>query len=143
MTAQEKRKRFWKRLIIIMVVWLVVLPFGVIGAVALIQSHQFRQARKDDAFKARVPELKGLQLDQAHDAVQKAGFPFEVGGFDRDSDEKPGTVITQEPWPGEFWPRNTTVTVMVAAEDPDAEFWREQGRKLVQYQKQGLFKHQK
>jgi hypothetical protein len=32
---------------------------------------------------------------------------------------------------------------MVAAEDPDAEFWREQRRKLDRYQKQGLLKPQK
>jgi beta-lactam-binding protein with PASTA domain len=129
--------------IIIMVLWLVVLPFGVLGTFGLVQYHQIRQDRRAEAQKARVPELTGLQLEQAQAVAQKAGFPFEVGGRDIAADQKPGTVINQEPWPGELWPSNTTISVMVAAEDPDAEFWREQRRKLDRYQKQGLLKPQK
>jgi len=137
MTAEEKRKRFWKRLIIVLVLWLVVLPFGLLTTFAVIGYHQ---TPKPDAQKVRVPELKSLQVEQAQAAAQKAGFTFEVGGKDLDSDQKPGTVLQQEPWPGEAWPRNTTISVLVAAEDPDAKFWREQRRKLSEYEKQGYFK---
>lgn len=143
MTAQEKRKRFWKRVIMALVIWLVVLPVGVLGTFGLIQHHRAQQRHQADLAKARVPELKGLQLQQAQAAAQRAGFPFEIGGHDRDSDEKPGTVLRQEPWGGEMWPRNTTISVMVAEEDPDAEFWRQQRRKLAEYRKQGLLKEQK
>lgn len=139
MTAEEKRNRFWKRLIIVLVLWLVVLPLGILGIFAVVGYHGSAK-RPETAQKVRVPELKGLQVEQAQAAAQKAGFPFEVGGKDFDSDQKPGTVLVQEPWPGEAWPRNTTISVLIAAEAPDAKFWQEQRRKLAEYERQGYFK---
>src|SRR6266849_3469741 len=137
MTAEEKKRRFWKRAIILAIAWIFVLPliafvvFGVIG---------LRAANAPVVAQPQVPNLKGLSIQTAQKTGLQAGFQVELAGKDFDSGEKPGTVINQEPWAGTLYPLGTTISVLVAEEDPNAEFWEEQRRIHQDYEKRGFFK---
>jgi beta-lactam-binding protein with PASTA domain len=123
MTAERKKRRFWKRVIILAIVWIFVLPliafvvFGVIG---------LRAANAPAASQPQVPNLIGFQIETAQKSGRQAGFQVELAGKDFDSGEKPGTVINQEPWAGSSYPAGTTISVLIAERDPNADFWDEQ-----------------
>src|SRR5437667_2872214 len=95
MTAEQKKRRFWKRVIILAIAWIFVPPliafvvFGVIG---------LRAANAPVVSRPQVPNLKGLQIETAQETGRQAGFQVEPADKDFDSGEKPGTVINQEPW---------------------------------------------
>ena len=137
MTAEEKKRRFWKRVIILAIAWIFVLPliafvvFGVIG---------LRAANAPVVAQPQIPNLKGLQIETAQKTGHQAGFQVELAGKDFDSGEKPGTVINQEPWAGSSYPYGTTISVLIAEKDPNADFWEEQGRIHRDYEKRGFFK---
>src|SRR5216683_5473423 len=137
MTAEEKRHRFWKRVIILAIAWIFVLPliafvvFGVIG---------LRAANAPVASQPQVPNLIGLQIETAQKTGRQAGFQVELAGKDFDSREKPGTVINQEPWAGSSYPTGTTISVLIAEKDPNADFWEEQRRIHQDYERRGFFK---
>src|ERR1700686_4548197 len=122
MTAEKKKRPFWRRVIILAIAWIFVLPlialvvFGVIG---------LRTANAPVASQPQVPNLKGLQIETAQKTSHQAGFLVEVAGKDFDSAEKPGTVINQEPWPGSSDPAGTTILALIAEKDPYAAFWKE------------------
>ncbi len=136
MTAEEKRHRFWKRVIIFAIAWIFVLPlialvvFGVVG---------LRDANAPVASQPQVPNLKGLQIETAQKTSHQAGFLVEVAGKDINSNEKPGTVVNQEPWAGSSYPAGTTISVLIAEKDPNADFWEEQRRIHQDYEKRGFF----
>ena len=75
MTAEEKKRRFWKRVIILAIVWIFVLPlialvvFGVIG---------LRAANDPVASQPQVPNLIGLQIETAQKTGRQAGFQVEL-----------------------------------------------------------------
>jgi beta-lactam-binding protein with PASTA domain len=102
MTAEEKRHRFWKRVIILAIAWIFVLQlialvvFGVVG---------LRGASAPVVSQPQVPNLKGLQIETAQKTSHQAGFQVEVAGKDIDSGEKPGTVVNQEPLGRQLLPR--------------------------------------
>ena len=137
MTAEEKKRRFWRRVIILAIAWIFVLPliafvvFGVIG---------LRAANAPVASQPHVPNLKGLQIETAQKTSHQAGFLVEVAGKDTDSNEKPGTVVNQEPWAGSSYPGGTTISVLIAEKDPYADFWEEQHRIHQDYERRGFFK---
>ena len=137
MTAEEKKRRFWRRVIILAIAWIFVLPliafvvFGVIG---------LRAANAPVASQPHVPNLKGLQIETAQKTSHQAGFLVEVAGKDPDSNEKPGTVVNQEPWAGSSYPAGTTISVLIAEKDPNADFWEEQRRIHQDYERRGFFK---
>jgi beta-lactam-binding protein with PASTA domain len=137
MTAEEKRHRFWKRVIILAIAWIFVPPlialvvFGVIG---------LRAANTPVASQPQVPSLKGLQIETAQKTGHQAGFQVELAGKDFDSGEKPGTVINQEPWAGSAYPAGATISVLIAEKHPNADFWEEQRRIHQDYEKRGFFK---
>ena len=137
MTAEQKRRRFWKRVIILAIVWIFGLPliafvvFGVIG---------LRAANAPVVAQPQVPNLKGLQIETAQKTAHQAGFQIELAGKDFDSGEKPGTVINQEPWAGTSYPTGTTISVLIAEKDPNADFWEEQRRIHQYYERRGFFK---
>ena len=136
MTAEQRKRRFWKRVIILAIAWIFVLPliafvvFGVIG---------LREANAPVASQPQVPNLKGLQIETAQKTSHQAGFQVEVAGKDIDSNEKPGTVVNQEPWAGSSYPAGTTISVLIAEKDPNADFWEEQRRIHQDYEKRGFF----
>ena len=136
MTAEQRKRRFWKRVIILAIAWIFVLPliafvvFGVIG---------LRAANAPVASQPQVPNLKGLQIETAQKTSHKAGFQVEVAGKDIDSNEKPGTVVNQEPWAGSSYPAGTTISILIAEKDPNADFWEEQRRIHQDYEKRGFF----
>ena len=138
MTAERKKRRFWKRVIILAIAWIFVVPliafvvFGVIG---------LRAANAPVASQAQVPNLKGLQIETAQKTGHRAGFQVEVTGKDIDSGEKPGTVVNQEPWAGSSYPAGTTISVMIAEKDPNADFWQEQRSIHQDYERRGFFKN--
>jgi PASTA domain len=137
MTAEEKRHRFWKRVIILAIAWIFVLPliafvvFGVIG---------LREANAPAVSQPQVPNLKGLQIETAQKTSHQAGFLVEVTGKDIDSNEKAGTVVNQEPWAGSSYPAGTTISVLIAEKNPNADFWDEQRRIHQDYENRGFFK---
>jgi len=137
MTAERKKRRFWKRVIILAIVWIFVLPlivfvvFGVIG---------LRAANAPAASQPQVPNLIGFQIETAQKTGRQAGFQVEVTGKDIDSGEKPGTVVNQEPWAGSSYPAGTTISVMIAEKDPNADFWQEQRSIHQDYERRGFFK---
>jgi len=137
MTAEQKKRRFWKRVIIFAIVWIFVLPliafvvFGVIG---------LRAANAPVVAQPQVPNLKGLQIETAQKTGRQAGFQVELAGKAFDSGEKRGTVINQEPWAGSSYPYGTTISVLVAEKYPNAEFWEEQRRIHQDYERRGFFK---
>src|SRR5713101_6873970 len=137
MTAEEKKRRFWKRVIILAIAWIFVLPliaFVVFGVIGLLE------ANAPVASQPQVPNLKGLQIETAQKTSHQAGFQVEVTGKDIDSGEKPGTVINQEPWAGSSYPAGTTISVLIAEKDPNADFWEEQRRIHQDYERRGFFK---
>jgi len=137
MTAEEKKHRFWKRVIIFTIAWIFVLPliafvvFGVIG---------LRAANAPVVAQPQVPNLKGLQIETAQKTGRQAGFEVELAGKDFDSNEEAGTVVNQEPWAGGSYPHGTTISVLIAEKDPNADFWQEQRRIHQDYEKRGFFK---
>jgi beta-lactam-binding protein with PASTA domain len=138
MTAEQKKRRFWKRVIILAIAWIFVLPliafvvFGVIG---------LRAANAPVASQTQVPNLKGLQIETAQKTGHQAGFQVELAGKDFESGEKPGTVINQEPWAGSSYPAGATISVLIAEKDPNADFWGEQRRIHQDYEKRGFFQN--
>ena len=136
MTAEQRKRRFWKRVIILAIAWIFVLPlialvvFGVVG---------LRAANAPVVAQPQVPNLKGLQIETAQKTSHQAGFQVEVAGKDIDSNEKPGTVVNQEPWAGSSYPAGTTISVLIAEKDPNADFWEEQRRIHQDYEKRGFF----
>ena len=137
MTAEQRKRRFWKRVIILAIAWIFVLPliafvvFGVIG---------LRAANAPVASRPQVPNLKGLQIQTAQKTGRQAGFQVELAGKDFDSGEKPGTVINQEPLAGSSYPAGNTISVLIAEKDPNADFWDEQRRIHRDYEKRVFFK---
>src|SRR6266851_4625020 len=101
MTAEQRKRRFWKRVIILAIAWIFVLPlialvvFGVVGLL---------EANAPVASQPQVPNLKGLQIETAQRTGRQAGFQVELAGKAFDSGEKRGTVINQEPWAGSAHP---------------------------------------
>jgi beta-lactam-binding protein with PASTA domain len=136
MTAEQRKRRFWKRVIILAIAWIFVLPlialvvFGVVGLL---------EANAPVASQPQVPNLKGLQIETAQNTSHQAGFQVAVTGKDFDSGEKPGTVVNQEPWAGTSYPAGTTISVLIAEKDPNADFWEEQRRIHQDYEKRGFF----
>ena len=137
MTAEETKRRFWKRVIIFAIAWIFVFPlvtFVVIGVIGL------REVNAPVAAQPQVPNLKGLSIQNAQKTGLQAGFQVELAGKDFDSGEKPGTVINQEPWAGSSYPTGTTISVLIAEKNPNADFWEEQRRIHQDYERRGFFK---
>src|SRR5258707_5055607 len=97
MTAEEKSHRFWKRVIILAIAWIFVLPLIALVVFAVIG---LRAANAPVVSQPQVPNLKGLQIEAAQKTSHQAGFLVEVAGKDIDSNEKAGTVVHQEPSAG-------------------------------------------
>jgi hypothetical protein len=137
MTAEQKKRRFWKRVIVFAIAWIFVLPlallliFGVVG---------FHAAHAPAAPKTQIPNLRGLQVEAARNTSHQAGFKVEVAGKDLDSGEQPGTITNQEPRPGTPYPVGTVISVLIAEKDPYADFWDEQRRIHREYERRGFFK---
>jgi eukaryotic-like serine/threonine-protein kinase len=64
--------------------------------------------------RAPVPDLRGSDLDEVLDALERAGFATSVD--EAASSEEPGTVLELSPAPGTRTPVGSTVTVVVARE---------------------------
>jgi eukaryotic-like serine/threonine-protein kinase len=63
-----------------------------------------------------VPNVIGMQVNQARRTLQDAGFKVAV---EQQSDEAPaGQVIGQDPGGGTAAPPGSTVTIVVSASDP-------------------------
>jgi serine/threonine-protein kinase len=74
--------------------------------------------------RALVPDLRGSDLDEVLDALERAGFATSVDEAASPSEE-PGTVLELSPAPGTRTPVGSTVTVVVAREprwEPVQEF---------------------
>jgi len=137
MTAEQKRHRFWKRMIILALAWIFGLP---LIALAVFELIGLRAANAPSAPQIHATNLKGLRIETAQNTGHQAGFQVELAGKDFDSGEKPGTVINQEPWAGSSYPAGTTISVLIAEKDPNADFWDEQRRIHRDYEKRGFFK---
>jgi beta-lactam-binding protein with PASTA domain len=127
MTDQEKRKRFWKILITIVVLWFVVLPIILAAALALKHYHQ-QTGRPATRI---VPNLIGLDSQSAQDKARDAGFLMTVMGRDWNLPDSPctlGRITKQEPRGGEAV-QFEQIGVVTCVEDPDEKFWKEQRKR--------------
>ena len=134
MTDQEKRKRFWKIIITIAVLWFVVVPITLAAALALIHSHH----QKEGPPSKVVPNLIGLDPQSAQAKARDAGFSMTVMGRDWNLPESPctlGRITKQEPRGGESVPFEQ-IGVVTCVEDPDKKFWEEQRKKLSNSRKE-------
>ncbi|MFC4495618.1 Stk1 family PASTA domain-containing Ser/Thr kinase [Streptomyces ovatisporus] len=61
-----------------------------------------------------VPDVEGTSFDEAKQKLEGAGF--KVDRKNQESDQTPGTVLTQDPNGGGKAPKNSTVTLTVAQE---------------------------
>ena len=135
MTKEEKRRRFWKRVIIGLLLWIVIAPIIAIGAFAIVG---YRHERALPAQRI-VPNLKGLDLKSAEAKARESGFTIEVMGHRSDLPGPLGTIVQQEPWEGEsVFPTITMIGVVIVVEDPDKEFWENQRKQLSEKQKKQL-----
>jgi serine/threonine-protein kinase len=62
--------------------------------------------------KARVPDVRGQNVEDATDALRARGF--KVNAVDVNSDEEPGTVLAQDPKPDTIVVKGTTVRINVS-----------------------------
>lgn len=131
MTEEAKQRRFWKRVIIGVIAWIVIGPIIAMVAFAIIG---FRHEKAIPAQKI-VPSLKGLDLKSAEAKAQDAGFTIEVMGHRSDLAAPLGTIVQQEPWEGESVSLPHTIGVVIAVEDPDKGLWEEQRKQLSEKQK--------
>jgi len=92
----QKSRRFWKILITVVVVWIVVVP--VVAVVALgVFRHEQQKSREAEKV---VPSLVGLDLRAAETKARDAGFSMEVIGTHSDLPGNPGTIAEQIPAAG-------------------------------------------
>jgi beta-lactam-binding protein with PASTA domain len=117
MTEEVKGKRLWKRIIVALVIWFIVLPLIAMGAFAIVH---YRHERARPAQKT-VPNLKGLDLKSAEATARDAGFVVQVVSTRWDLPGAPGTIVEQVPLGGESVPFNT-IAVTLSIEDPNKHF---------------------
>jgi len=75
MTAEEKRKRFWKRLLIILAIWIVVLPIGFLSAQIKNRALCSRRSRGPAKPGQPVPRSRYLSPPKIHQDTRNIKKP--------------------------------------------------------------------
>ena len=96
-TEEAKRRRFWKRLIVALALWVIVAPIVLAAGLAIVLHWQ----EKKLPAQRVVPDLKGLDLKSAESKARAAGFSIDVMGSRSDLPGAPGTVVEQMPDEGQ------------------------------------------
>jgi serine/threonine-protein kinase len=96
--------------------WLLLLLALVLGALAL-SWYLANRGETVDAHK--VPDVVGLERQDAEQRLQDAGF--EVEAKQVESRQSPGTVTAQRPHPGTLYGENGIVVIAVARSELQAE----------------------
>lgn len=104
--GKKKKKKSYKNLIIGVAVVLGLLLLGV-GAFAI--SGGFSGTKT-----VKVPDLKGMTLEEAKKAIEDAGLEYVDAGTEK-SDEKEGTVIKFDPEAGKEVEKGSEVRVITSA----------------------------
>jgi beta-lactam-binding protein with PASTA domain len=130
MASEEKRRRVWKIVLALVVLWVVVVPIIAMAAFALLH---YRYERAMPSTKA-VPNLIGLDVKSAEAKARDAGFSMEVMGTRWDLPGPLGTIVQQMPDAGEsVYLRR--VAVVTSVEDPEKTFQEQQRKQLSDKQK--------
>ena len=64
-----------------------------------------------------VPSIVGLDIEYVQNSSRYEDFNIEVGGYDYDSDQADGTILTQDPQSGRSVKAGQTITVTIAGGD--------------------------
>lgn len=103
---KKKKKKSYKNLIIGVAVVVGLLLLGV-GAFAI--SGGFSAAKT-----VKVPDLKGMTLEEAKKAIEDAGLEYVDAGTEK-SDEEEGTVIKFDPEAGKEVEKGSEIRVITSA----------------------------
>lgn len=106
---EEIKKKKKRNVIIGITCAAVVLILVFIGAFVM-----FGNDKEDSAEKVKVPELKGLTIEQAEVALKREGLELVEAGKEK-SDEEEGTIIEVEPEEGSEVKKGTKVRVIVSS----------------------------
>ena len=68
-----------------------------------------------------VPSIVGLDIEYVQNSSRYEDFNIEVGGYDYDSDQADGTILTQDPQSGRSVKAGQTITVTIAGGDVSQE----------------------
>lgn len=114
MTQEAVRKRFWKRVIVALMIVFVVLPILTVVGIAIFRYER----RKPTPIETIVPNLKGLDLKTAESRARQAQLNPQVMLRRWDIPAPLGTVVGQIPGAGMVVPVGTTVGMDLCVEDP-------------------------
>lgn len=106
--AYLKTGNFWKQLLLMMVV-LVVLVSAVLLSLRFFTHH---------GQDIRVADVRGLYLRDLKPFEKEFGFKFVVRDSVYEPDKEPGSIIAQSPHAGEHVKKNRTFYVVLAASLP-------------------------
>lgn len=115
MTREDDRRRFWKRVIVGIVICLVVLPVLLVSGLALFRYRH----RKPEPAQTIVPNLKGLNLTVAELRARQAGLNPQVLLSRWDIPAPVGTIVGQVPDAGASVPLGTLIGLELCVEDPN------------------------
>lgn len=125
MAIDPKRKRYLKILIIVLVIWLGVIPLGLVAINAIVASN-----RKPGPERTTVPQLVGLDQKAADAKARSAKLNMQVMMTRSDQPGTPGTILFQTPGAGESVEVGTVVGVSLRVDDPDSLNGEDKLRKL-------------
>ncbi len=111
----EVKKKKKRNLIIGISCGVVVLILAFIGAFIA-----FGGSNSSDSTKVKVPELKGLTIEQAKVALERKGLELVEAGTEKSSEEE-GTVIDVDPKEGTEVKKGSKVRVIVSSGSEDLE----------------------
>jgi beta-lactam-binding protein with PASTA domain len=86
--------------------------------------------RKPGPERTTVPQLVGLDQKTADAKARSTKLNMQVMMTRSDQPGTPGIILFQTPGPGETVEVGTVVGVSLRVEDPDAQFWEDERRKL-------------
>jgi beta-lactam-binding protein with PASTA domain len=125
MAIDPKRKRYLKILIIVLVIWLGVIPLGLVAINAIVASN-----RKPGPERTTVPQLVGLDQKAADAKARSAKLNMQVMMTRSDQPGTPGTILFQTPGAGESVEVGTVVGVSLRVDNPDSLNGEDKLRKL-------------
>jgi hypothetical protein len=124
MTQGNDTRRFWKRVIVCIVVGFVLLPVLAVIGIAIFRS----QHEKMGPPQTIVPNLKGLDLETAEAQARQAQLKPQVLLRRWDIPAQAGTIVGQEPEAGASVPVNMPLGLELCVEDPNKSFRDEKRR---------------
>lgn len=115
MAQEDKRRRFWKRIITAVIIVFVVVPLLAVTGIAVFRY----QHQKPSLPQTVVPNLKGLDLNTAETQARQTQLSPQVMLRRWDIPAPVGTIVGQVPAAGMTVPVGTTIGLELCVEDPN------------------------